>query len=79
MKIVEIAPQSDFNLFIRTDDGRSGLFDVKPYLRGEAFEPLNERSEFEQIYNGGYFVEWNCGADLSADTILAHLKVGSEQ
>lgn len=79
MKIVEIAPQSDFNLFVRTDDGRSGLFDVKPYLRGEAFEPLKERIEFEKVHNGGYFVEWNCGADLSADTILAHLKIELEQ
>lgn len=24
--------------------------------------------------NGGYFVEWDCGADLSADTIEAHLQ-----
>jgi hypothetical protein len=28
-----------------------------------------------KISNGGYFVEWNCGADLSADTIEARLKV----
>jgi len=30
-----------------------------------------DKKEFEQIYNGGYFIEWDCGADLSADTIEA--------
>ena len=24
-----------------------------------------------QITNGGYFIEWDCGADLSVDTIEA--------
>jgi len=24
-----------------------------------------------QVLNGGYFIEWDCGADLSADTIEA--------
>ena len=32
---------------------------------------LNEYSEFVKVTNGGYFVEWDCGADLSADTIEA--------
>jgi len=26
-----------------------------------------------KISNGGYFVEWQCGADLSADTIEAKM------
>ncbi|MCO5332595.1 MAG: DUF2442 domain-containing protein [Pyrinomonadaceae bacterium] len=74
MKIVEIIPKNDFNLYIKMDDGKSGLFDVEPYLNGEAFMPLRDRREFERIHNGGYFIEWNCGADLSVDTILARLK-----
>lgn len=28
-----------------------------------------------KVANGGYFVEWNCGVDMSADTIEAHWKV----
>ena len=28
-----------------------------------------------QISNGRYFIEWSCGADLSADTIEAHWKI----
>ncbi len=42
---------------------------MRPYLEYEAFEPLRDINEFTKVSNGGYFVEWNCGADLSADTI----------
>ena len=50
-------------------DGRRGLFDIRPYLEFEAFEALRDINEFTKVSNGGYFVEWDCGADLSADTI----------
>lgn len=74
MNITEIIPKSDFLLHITTEDGRTGIFDVKPYLSGEAFAALKDSHEFERVRNGKYFVEWECGADLSADTILARLK-----
>jgi hypothetical protein len=58
-------------LSIVADDGRIGNFDVGPYLEYEAFEALRDCCEFQKAFNGGYFVEWDCGADLSADTIEA--------
>jgi hypothetical protein len=75
MKIIEITPHPKWMLTIVSEDGRKGDFDVSPYLHFEAFEDLKNVSEFMKISNGGYFVEWNCGADLSADTIEAHWKV----
>lgn len=71
MNIAEIIPKENYLLYVRSDDGRSGLFDVTPFLESEAFAPLKKQEEFERIHNGGYFVEWACGADLSADTIEA--------
>ena len=75
MRITEIKPKSNFTLQITTDDGRSGIFDVNPYLEFEAFTELKNQDEFMRISNGKYFVEWDCGADLSSDTIEAHLEV----
>jgi ribosomal protein S4E len=46
-------------------------FDVKPYLKDEAFEKLSNIQEFNRIHNGRYFIEWDCGADLSLDTLNA--------
>lgn len=75
MRIKEVFPQPNRVLSIVADDGRVGSFDVSPYLEYEAFEPLRDPGEFMKVSNGGYFVEWDCGADLSADTIEAHWRV----
>ncbi len=83
MKIQEVRPQPNWILFVVAEDGRVGTFDVSPYLKYEAFEPLRDPGEFVKVSTGGYFVEWQCGADLSADTIEAHWRVmepeGSER
>lgn len=75
MRIAEISPQPNWVLSIVTDDGRIGNFNVRPYLEYETFEALQDHNEFQKIFNGGYFIEWGCGADLSADTIEARWQV----
>ena len=79
MRITEIVPLDNHVLFVQTQEGASGLFDLKPYLQAEAFHALREPEEFASVHNGGYFVEWPCGADLSADTVEAHLSPVPEE
>jgi hypothetical protein len=67
--IKSIIARDDFTLNIIFEDDFKGTLDIKPYLSHEAFKPLNDILEFKKIHNGGYFVEWQCGADLSADTL----------
>jgi hypothetical protein len=71
MRIAELKIQPNWILTVVAEDGRVGHFDVGPYLQDEAFEALQNQSEFEKVINGGYFIEWGCGADLSVDTIEA--------
>lgn len=73
MIIKEIIPIGQHRLLVVAEDGRQGEFDVSPYIQSEAFAPLADPGEFQKVANGKYFVAWNCGADLSADTIEAHL------
>jgi hypothetical protein len=75
MTIAELTPKPNWVLYIVAADGHTGNFDVSSYLKYEAFEPLWDYNEFLKVFNGGYFVEWDCGADLSADTIEARWKV----
>jgi Protein of unknown function (DUF2442) len=75
MRIAELQARSNWILSIVADDGRVGRFDVSPYLQYEAFESLRDETEFKKVINGGYFVEWDGGADLSADTIEARWQV----
>lgn len=74
MTIAEVTPNSDYTLRILTTDGCTGIFDAKPYLEYKAFLPLANLTEFMKVTNGGYFLEWECGAGLSADTIEAKMK-----
>ncbi|TLU58271.1 MAG: DUF2442 domain-containing protein [Chlorobium sp.] len=78
MRIAELHPQPYWVLSIVADDGRVGCFDVTSYLDYEAFEKLRDPDEFLKVVNGGYFIEWECGADLSADTIEARWEVARE-
>jgi len=75
MRIARLEPRDRWQLSIVADDGRVGIFDVSPYLGYEAFADLRDPAQFAKVVNGGYFVEWDCGADLSADTIEARWKV----
>lgn len=45
-----------------------------PYQESEAVTALKEPVQFERVHNGKYFIEWVCGADLSAYTIEARWK-----
>jgi hypothetical protein len=75
MRIAKVSPKPNLVLSIIADDGRIGNFDVSPYLEYEVFSHLRDYSEFQKVFNGGYFLEWDCGADLSADTIEARWQV----
>ncbi len=79
MRIVDLNPQFDLTLSVVLDDGRAGIFNIEPYLEFEAFADLKNIDEFKKVYNGGYFVEWECGADLSVDTIEAKMKIIENQ
>ena len=72
MRIKNVQPDANWTVLIEAEDGRCGTFDVAPFLKDEAFQGLQKKGEFQKISNGGYFIEWDCGADLSADTIEAH-------
>lgn len=70
-----IRTTENWELIISLENGEARIFDAKPYLQFEAFLELNEMSEFQKISNGKYFVEWESGADLSLDTLMAHSKI----
>ena len=75
MRISKITPKSNYCLEIITTQKKRGVFDVKPYLKYEPFSPLKDIKTFKNCRNGGYYIEWDCGADLSADTIEKRWKV----
>ena len=48
-KIIEAKPLNDYKIQILTSSGISGIFNVKPYLKGSAFHQLHDESYFRVV------------------------------
>lgn len=68
-RINTVRANDDWTLEVAFDDGTERRYDVKPLLECEAFSGLKNIEMFRRVHNGGYFVEWDNEADLSADTL----------
>jgi hypothetical protein len=67
--IKTVHANDDWTLDIVFADGAKRRFNLQSLLDCEAFADLRDIGRFKTIRNGGYFVEWESGADLSADTL----------
>ena len=54
LKVKSVFANNDYTLFVELSDGRSGIFDVKPYL-----EKVNSRAEKFAIAIKDYYYERN--------------------
>lgn len=68
--IVKAVPHADYKVEILTGNGLSGFFDVKPYLKGNAFKELKNAAYFSLVRSSGYGIEWPHEQDFSSDTII---------
>jgi hypothetical protein len=58
----------DYTLTITFDSCEIKTFDMKPYLKYEVFESLNNFEEFKKFHIEFGTVFWECGEGLSKDT-----------
>ncbi len=72
--ILNAIPCDDYKIKILTKDGFSGIFDVKPYLRGSAFKELKDKSYFDRVSPTKYGIQWPNEQDFSSDTIIYDIK-----
>lgn len=73
-KITKVVPLDDFFLDIVTSSGVSGVFDMKPYMRGSAFRELENTAYFKQVRPAHRGIRWPNGQDLSSDTIIWEIR-----
>lgn len=69
-KIVQAIPLEDYTIQIKSSSGVTGIFDVKPYLKGGAFKELKNKARFNLVRPAYYGVAWPGGQDFSSDTII---------
>jgi hypothetical protein len=73
-KIAKAIPLADFKIEVLTNSGLTGIFDMKPYLKGSAFKQLLNESYFIQVKPLHFGIAWPDEQDISSDTVVADIK-----
>ena len=68
-KAVAVAPLENYRLSVCFDNGEQRIFDVKPYLHGEWFSELLDKSVFKTVKVEGLSVAWADGQDIAPDCL----------
>ncbi len=68
-KVVEVKPLAGYKLWLRFDDGASGIVDFSNQRWGAVFEPLKDQALFAQVKVDPELetVVWPNGADLAPE------------
>jgi hypothetical protein len=48
VKVKRVFANNDYTLFVELSNGRSGIFDVKPYLEKGVFQQLKDKKYFNR-------------------------------
>jgi DUF971 family protein len=68
-RVVDAKPADNYTVKVWFDNGEKGIFDVKPYLDYEVFQPLKEEKMFNSVRPFLGTIQWANDADLCPDTI----------
>jgi len=68
-----VKPLPGYRIFVEIEDGRKGIFDLKPYLDHGVFRELQGIHYFNQV--GIFFgaVTWPHDQDIAPETLLAEM------
>jgi hypothetical protein len=68
-----VKPLPDYRLYVETEGGQQGIFDMTPYLEHGAFRALNDLAYFNRVRIVLGAVTWPNDQDISPETLLAGL------
>ncbi|MDT3738236.1 MAG: DUF2442 domain-containing protein [Candidatus Kapabacteria bacterium] len=69
IEIVDAEYKDGYNIFIKFNDGKSGIVNLENILWGKVFEPLKDVLHFKnfEISKISNTIEWKNGADLAPE------------
>lgn len=73
-KIISVDPLENKKVAVVFADGKSGVFDVSPYIKSDFFKQLNDDNYFKQVRLFFTGIGWPEGQDLGPDTIAHDLQ-----
>ena len=73
-KVIKVVPLDSKMVSVVFSDGKSGVFDVTPYIRSSFFNQLLDDNYFRQVHLFFTGIGWPDGQDIGPDTIEAELR-----
>ena len=69
-----VKPLTDYRIYVEVEDGRKGIFDLKPYLDRGVFRELRDVHYFNQVGILFGAVCWPHEQDIAPETLLAEMQ-----
>ena len=69
-----VKPKPKYELYIEVEDGRKGIFDMKPYLDKGVFKELKNVNYFNQVDILFGAVTWPNEQDIAPETLISEIK-----
>lgn len=70
----QVCPLPDFMIQVELEDGRRGVFDLKPFLQLPGFKALRDPAYFAQVSILCGAATWPDGEDIAPESLAAELK-----
>lgn len=74
-----VRPLDDYRIYVEIEDGRKGIFDLKPYLDRGVFRELRDKRYFEQVGIVFGAVTWPHEQDIAPETLVAGMVPADQQ
>ena len=68
-----VKPLSNFCIYVEIEDGRKGVFDMKPYLNRGVFQELKDTHYFNQVGILFGAVTWPNEQDIAPETLVTEM------
>jgi hypothetical protein len=78
-RVLKVEPLDDSRLLLVFEDGKEGIFDVKPYIKGTWFGQLSVPDYFKQVHVSEYGIEWPDEQDIAPHELYDDLEVSGNQ
>jgi hypothetical protein len=72
--VIRATYEGDFRIRLTFHDNLEGTVDFQAWLEGPVFEPLRDRTYFQQFFIDGGTVVWPNGADIAPETLYEAVK-----
>ncbi len=71
--VKSVRPLPDYCIYVEIENGKKGIFDLKPYLDRGVFQELKELHYFNQVGISFGAVTWPHEQDIAPETLLAEM------